>query len=145
MDNREREILKGMAKTSGLTYDQLLDLDLLPLLVTLFGGNSKPTDNLDLVELLTDFANNSANCSFASIWGNKSQDHSMLIARNLDLPSNIINLAAYTSLVVYQPNTGDNKVAAFGFIGSIPGFSWVSNKGLFAEYDDGTVNSFGSL
>ena len=139
IDHREREILNGMAKTSGLTYDQLLDLDVLPLLITLFGGHSKSTDHSDLATLLTEFANHPVeNCSFASVWGNKSQDHSMLVARNLDLPSNIISLAGYTSLVVYQPNNGDNKVAVFGFMGSIPGFSWVSNKGLFAEYNDGS-------
>lgn len=139
IDNREREILNGMAKTSGLTYEQLLDLDVLPLLITLFGSGSKHVDHSDLAALLTEFTNNyAAHCSFTSVWGNKSQDHSMLIARNLDLPSDIISLINYTSLVVYQPNNGDNKVAVFGFIGSIPGFSLVSNQGLFAEYNDGS-------
>lgn len=140
IDPREREILNGMAKTSGLTYEQLLELDVLPLLIDLelvdLSGDN-PDD--DPAVVLTKLINNpTEHCSFVSVWGKQSQDHSMLVARNLDLSDNITSLVRYTNLVVYQPNNGDNKVAAFGFLGSIPGFSWVNNKGLFTEYNDGS-------
>lgn len=129
LDARERAILQGMAKTSGLTYRQLLSIEMLPTLITLYSGFNG--------DKLSD-AGGLGHCSFLSIWGQRSKSDTMLVARNLDLSTPVTQLDNYHNLVVYNPSANnDNGVAVFGFIGFIPGFTWVNSKGLFAEYNDG--------
>ena len=128
IDDRERKLLHGMVKTSGLTYQQLLSIEMLPMLITLYSGFNG--------DKLTD-TSGSGYCSFLSVWGNLSKTGSMLIARNLDLSTAVTKLDSYYSLVVYKPNGDDNSVASFGFLGFIPGFTWINDKGLFSEYNDG--------
>lgn len=129
LDARERAILQGMAKTSGLTYHQLLSIEMLPTLITLYSGFNG--------DKLSD-AGGLGHCSFLSIWGQRSQSDTMLVARNLDLSTPVTQLDNYHNLVIYNPSANnDNGVAVFGFIGFIPGFTWVNSKGLFAEYNDG--------
>jgi hypothetical protein len=130
IDESEKQILRGMARTSGLDYYQLLNLDMLPMLATLYGGQIDPRN------LAAPSADSSGHCSFVSIWGKQSRSQSMVVARNLDLPTNINKLVPYATLVVYQPDNGGNKVATFGFLGSIPGFTWINNKQVFVEYND---------
>ena len=128
IDDRERELLQGMVKTSGLSYQQLLSIEMLPMLITLYSGfnGDKLTDD-----------GGSGHCSFLSVWGNLSKTGSMLIARNLDLSTAVTKLDPYYSLVIYKPSGNDNSVASFGFLGFIPGFTWINDKGLFSEYNDG--------
>lgn len=128
LDDREKSLLHGMEKTSGLTYKQLLSIEMLPTLITLYSGfnGDKLSDTGGL-----------GHCSFLSVWGKLSQTKSMLVARNLDLSTPVTKLDRYHSLVIYNPNTNDNSVAAFGFIGFIPGFTWFNSQGMFSEYNDG--------
>lgn len=128
IDNRERELLQGMVKTSGLSYQQLLSIEMLPMLITLYSGFNG--------DKLVD-ADGAGHCSFLSVWGNLSKTGSMLIARNLDLSTAVTKLDPYYSLVIYKPSGNDNSVASFGFLGFIPGFTWINDKGLFSEYNDG--------
>ena len=128
LDPREINILKGMAKTSGLTYKQLLSIEMLPMLITLFNGLNG--------DKLID-TKGTGHCSFLSIWGQLSSNNNMLIARNLDLSTAVTKLDSYYNLVIYNPSNNDSSVATFGFIGFIPGFSWISQNGLFSEYNDG--------
>lgn len=129
LDERERSILQGMAKTSGLTYRQLLSIEMLPTLITLYSGFDG--------DKLSD-AGGLGHCSFLSVWGKRSKLDTTLVARNLDLSTPVTQLDNYHSLVIYNPtNANDNSVATFGFIGFIPGFTWVNSRGLFAEYNDG--------
>lgn len=128
LDDKERALLHGMAKTSGLTYRQLLSIEMLPTLITLYSGFNG--------DKLSD-AGGLGHCSFLSIWGKLSQSGSMLVARNLDLSTPVTKLDPYHSLVIYNPNTNENSVATFGFIGFIPGFTWFNSQGMFSEYNDG--------
>lgn len=128
LDDKERNLLNGMAKTSGLTYRQLLSIEMLPMLITLYSGfNGDELSN----------AADLGHCSFLSVWGKLSQSESMLVARNLDLSTPVIKLDPYHSLVIYNPNTHENSVATFGFIGFITGFTWFNSQGMFSEYNDG--------
>lgn len=128
MDSREKDLLHGMAKTSGLSFRQLLSIEMLPMLITLYNGFNG--------DKLTD-TSGSGYCSFLSVWGNQSKTKSMLIARNLDLSTPVTKLDPYYSLVIYKPSGKEHSVASFGFIGFIPGFSWINSKQLFSEYNDG--------
>jgi len=128
LDKREVEILKGMTKTSGLTYRQLLSIEMLPMLITLYSGFNG--------DKLSD-AGGSGHCSFLSVWGNLSATNSMLVARNLDLSTPVTVLDPYYNLVIYNLANQDSSVATFGFTGFIPGFTWLNNHGLFSEYNDG--------
>ncbi|MEN9946785.1 MAG: hypothetical protein RLZZ293_1171, partial [Pseudomonadota bacterium] len=134
--DREKQILQGMASTSGLSYYKLLKVDILSLLAG--ASVEQKRDWLNFSQQLSNLDKNSrGHCSFISAWGDKTSTNSMLVGRNLDLPSLIRDLTPYDNLVIYQPTNGDNKVATFSFMGNIPGFTWVNNKGLFAEYNDG--------
>lgn len=128
LDEREKTLLNGMAKTSGLTYRQLLSIEMLPMLITLYSGLNG--------DKLTD-TSGTGYCSFLSIWGELSTTGTMLVARNLDLSTPVTKLDPYYNLVIYNPGKNANSVASFGFIGFIPGFTWINSKGLFSEYNDG--------
>jgi hypothetical protein len=140
---RELQILRGMAKTSGLSYYQLLKIDVLPLLA----GSFAPNNQQSLVQLSQQIANfeknSSGHCSFISVWGDKTTTKSMLVARNLDLSVSIKEFLPYVDVVIYHPNNGDNSVANFSFIGAIPGFTWVNNRGLFSEYNSASSSISG--
>ncbi|MDD3266458.1 MAG: C45 family autoproteolytic acyltransferase/hydrolase [Burkholderiales bacterium] len=130
LDDREKELLSGIAKTSGLNQRQLLSIEMLPMLITLYSGFDG--DKLNKTD-----TSGSGFCSFLSVWGNLSKTKTMLLARNLDLSTAVTKLDNYYSLVAYNPTNDGNSVASFGFIGFIPGFTWINNKGLFSEYNDG--------
>lgn len=143
MDDREKELLAGMAKTSGLSERQLLSIEMLPTLTTLYSGMNG--DKLNVANI-----HGNGFCSFLSVWGKLSKSDNMMVARNLDLSTPVTKLDDYYSLVIYNPNNGDSSVANFGFLGFIPGFTWVNNKGLFSEYNDGRrsvpgFNFFGQI
>lgn len=127
IDNREQKLLKGMATTSGLSYQQLLAIEMLPMLITLYSGFNG--------DKLSDTSGGF--CSFLSVCGERSTTNSMLVARNLDLSTPVTKLDPYYCLTIYKPINGDNQVASFGFLGFIPGFTWINNQGLFSEYNDG--------
>lgn len=143
MDTREKELLAGMSKTSGLSERQLLSIEMLPTLTTLYSGMNG--DKLNVANI-----HGNGFCSFLSVWGNLSKSGNMMVARNLDLSTPVTKLDDYYSLVIYNPDNGDNSVANFGFLGFIPGFTWINNKGLFSEYNDGRrsvpgFNVFGQI
>lgn len=121
LDPRERAILQGMAKTSGLTYRQLLSVELVSVAMDIFNDRTVH-----------------GHCSFMSAWGERSKSDTMLIARNLDLITQVGQLDKYNSLVIYNPTKcNDNSVASFGFIGLVPGFTMINSQGLFFEANDG--------
>lgn len=130
LDDREKELLTGISKTSGLNERQLLSIEMLPMLITLYSGFSGD-------KLTKSDTSGTGFCSFLSVWGELSKTKTMLLARNLDLSTAVTKLDNYYSLVAYNPTEDGNSVASFGFIGFIPGFTWVNNKGLFSEYNDG--------
>lgn len=121
LDPRERAILDGMAKTSDLTFRQLLSVGLIIIAMDLFEDRTV-----------------SDHCSFMATWGRLSQAGSMIIARNLDLITQVGDLDKYNNLVIYNPTeTNDNSVASFGFVGLIPGLTMMNDCGLFFEVNNG--------
>lgn len=121
LDPRERDILQGMAKTSGLTYRQLLSVELVSVAMDVFNDRKV-----------------SGHCSFMGAWGKRSKSDTMIVARNLDLITEVGQLDKYNSLVIYNPTEyNNNSVASFGFIGLIPGYTMVNNRGQFFEINNG--------
>lgn len=121
LDPRERAIVEGMAKTSGLTYQQLLSVELVSVAMDVFNDRKV-----------------SGHCSFMGVWGKRSKSDTMIVARNLDLITQVGQLDKYNSLVIYNPTEyNNNSVASFGFIGLIPGYTMVNNRGQFFEINNG--------
>ncbi|MBX9865831.1 MAG: hypothetical protein K2Y14_02875 [Burkholderiales bacterium] len=127
IDQREKDLLTGISLTLGLSYFQTLEVATLPIVMLLNGViNSMDSATPDL-----------GNCSFAAVWGSQSASKSTLVARNLDLFKQVKPLDEYSLLTIFHPNNGDNKLAAFSFVDFIPGFTWVSERGIFVEYNNG--------
>lgn len=131
LDRREKQFLRGAAASSGIPYQRLVILDLLPYLFTL------------------NEASNGEHCSFVSVNGNLSKTGQVLIGRNMDYDTQTKEILNYVTMVVYHPNDGSNTVATFGFLGFIPGHTIVTKNGLFLESNDGSysspVNSMGMV
>jgi len=121
---RMKEIRAGIAETSGLSAAEVDVLYEGPIVyLTTFGAK--------------------AGCSFMAVWGNYTQDGSVVLSRNYDLPDVFSVFYPYYTLTVYNPTDGSNGVATFGPAGARPE-TLMNSAGLFIA-DDNAVDSGSTL
>ncbi|HDS63615.1 MAG TPA: peptidase M1 [Methanofollis liminatans] len=117
---RMKEIRTGIAETSGLSAAEVDVLYEGPIVyLTTYGAK--------------------AGCSFMAVWGDYTQDGSVVLSRNYDLPDVFSVFYPYYTLTVYNPTDGSNGVATFGPAGARPE-TLMNSAGLFIA-DDNAVDS----
>jgi|GEM_PF-2305884 len=138
--NEEKSLLQGISETSGLSYQEALSLDVLPIVLISASGESF-NHTLDSKFGLTPLAViRSSHCSFLSVKGDKAyKDHS-LVLRNMDFNTFAKAFLPYTLIVIYHPNNGDNSVATIGFTGFISGHTVINNKHIFIARNDASTS-----
>jgi hypothetical protein len=109
---RYKEILSGIAETSGLGLDKELIID-----------------SIEYSYLLS-----KDKCSAIAAWGNYASGGLLVFGRNYDYSP---TLARYASVVVYNPDDGSIPVASVTFTGCIYVTTGMNEKGLFLELNTG--------
>ncbi len=115
---RFRDILAGMAETSGMSLENLTILSRVPFV--------------------------SPSCSALFAWGNYSLDESMVVGRNADFYSVTNDFLNYTIIVVYNPTDGSHSVATVCRPAQLQIHTGMNDQGLFLEANDGS-SSGGSI
>ena len=118
---RMKEIIQGMADTSGLTYD-----DVAIVYYGSFFHDSLP-------------ASQPTGCSFLATSSNYTKDGSMIVSRNFDLNDADSVFDPYYVLVVYRPDDGSNSVATISPAGMRPE-TLMNSKGLIIADDNGMAS-----
>ena len=121
LNSNMRELMQGMSETSGLTYDQIQQLNagmfILPDLV--FGEESPST------------------CSAIAVWGDYTTDGKLIIGRNWDMDrKSMKKYMKYLAVVVYNPESG-NSFADVHPLGNIYIETGFNERGLFIELNNG--------
>ena len=115
---RFREILYGIAETSGMEFEKLLILNELVTVTHVIGED--------------------VHCSFIATWGDYSTDGTMITGRHFDYPEFFNKFADFVTVTVFNPTDGSVPTATVGFLGSIEAVTVMNRSGLFAEVNDGT-------
>jgi len=106
-----REFFMGMSETSGLTLDK-----------------HKIINGIVLGYIM------SAGCSGLGVWGDYDEGGKLIFGRNWDLPAkDLISLAPYFNVVVFNPEGTSNSVADFSYAGTVFFQTSMSAKGIFLE------------
>ncbi|MFC1643795.1 C45 family autoproteolytic acyltransferase/hydrolase [Candidatus Omnitrophota bacterium] len=114
---RFRDILQGIAETSGMDLDKIMILDQLIDIQTLNKDNTK--------------------CAAIVAWGDYTGEKPLVFGRNFDYPEAYKKFADFLMVTVYNPTDGSNPVAAVGYPAQIDLLTGMNNKGLFLELNDG--------
>lgn len=118
---RQLQIFRGMAATSGLEVAQLLTLD--------------QCLSISLLE--------ATGCTFIAAWGPYTQDGELIAGRTFDWYRSYWDaFAPYLCVVVYNPSTGGHGAATVSFAGMVNGLTAFNDQGLFIEMNNG-INSMG--
>ncbi len=128
MPMRQKELVRGMAETSGLSRQKVI-----------LAGD------MVMVQILArkKFGGNVTSCSSAAAWGKYTVDGKVLTARNYDFPDLFRILAKdYALIVVYKPTDGSNAMAGLGLTGSISFVDAFTGKGIYVEVNN-AVDSAG--
>ena len=115
---RMKEIREGMAETSGLTVEELEILYMEVCVVMSAVLQTEPA------------------CSFMAVWGNYTNDGSVVLSRNYDMPDVISPYYPYYTLVVYNPTDGSNGVATFNPVGARTE-TLMNSAGLYISENNG--------
>jgi hypothetical protein len=108
---RYKEILGGIAETSGLGLDKELIID-----------------SIEYSYLLS-----KEKCSGIAAWGNYTSGGPLVFGRNYDYAT----MEDYVSVVVYNPDDGSIPVASVSYTGCIYVTTGMNKKGLFLELNTG--------
>ncbi len=111
---RFRDILSGMAETSGMSLENLTILSRVPYIAP--------------------------NCSAIFTWGKYSIDGSMVVGRNIDFYSVDNDFLNYTVVVVYNPIDGSHSVATVCRPAQLQIHTGMNDRGLFLESNDGSIS-----
>ena len=117
---RLKEIIYGIAETSGMELEKLLVLNELITLAHLMGP---PVD-----------------CSYIATWGDYSADGTMVTGRHWDYPEFYKIFSDFLTVTIYNPTDGSVPTATIGFVGGIETFTVMNRGGLFAEVNNGTIS-----
>jgi hypothetical protein len=119
---RYREIVEGMAQTSGLGLEkQIL---------------------LNAIEWIPKLERPGAHCSGVAAWGDYTGFRPLLFGRNNDDTSFFKRFAPWTVVFVLDPGDGSIPVAIVNYAGVIYAPSGMNAEGVFLELNSGN-NSFG--
>jgi hypothetical protein len=119
--HRYREIVLGMAETSGLGRDKQVILN--------------------AVEWIPKLALPAAHCSGLAVWGDYTGSGPLLFGRNNDDTAFFKRFAPYVVVVVLDPRDGSIPVAIVNYAGVVYAPSGMNAAGLFLELNSG--NSMG--
>jgi hypothetical protein len=114
---RMKEILAGVAETSGLDFSKILLLNAVEVLVA---G--------DLW--------NAAHCSGIAVWGEYSAG-ALVYGRNYDYFGWFRELGEHLTVAVYHPLDGSLATAAIGYAGQIYMTTGINERGIFLELNNG--------
>ncbi|HWQ48971.1 MAG TPA: C45 family peptidase, partial [Methanosarcina sp.] len=111
---RYKEIIYGMAETSGLGLDkQLIVNDLEAYLVS------------------------EEQCSGVAAWGNYTSGDPLVFGRNYDMGP---KLAKYVTVAIYDPDDGSIPVASITYTGVVYVTSGMNKEGVFLELNNGQIS-----
>lgn len=110
-----KEVLRGMAETSGMTLDQLL--------------------LVNAMELIADEANCSHSTGIA-VWGDYAS-RSLVYGRNYDYIPWFRDFSNNLVIAVYHPADGSLATATISWVGGIYVVSGMNEKGIFLELNNG--------
>jgi hypothetical protein len=122
LNSNMRELMHGMSETSGLTYDQIQQLNA--------GMFTLP--DLVFSEKFPD------SCSAIAVWGDYTTDGKLIVGRNWDMDrESMKKYMKYLAVVVFNPNFG-NSFADVHPLGNIYIETGFNEKGLFIELNNGS-------
>lgn len=113
---RFREVLKGIAETSGLSLEAV-----------------KLTNAL---ELLYAFATNGPRCTGIAVWGDYSSGP-LVYGRNYDYFPLFKKFKDTITIAVYHPADGSLAAAVIGYVGGIYAVNGMNERGIFLELNNG--------
>jgi hypothetical protein len=108
---RYREILRGIAETSGLGLDKALIIN-----------------SIEGAYLISRFG-----CSGIAAWGDYTSGGTLVFGRNFDW----MTIGNYFSVVVYNPDDGNIPVAVVGYTGCVYVCTGMNKKGVVLELNNG--------
>lgn len=109
--SRLKQLMEGMAETSGLTLAQLKIVNVVEFSAAVF------------------------NCSAMAAWNQYAAD-GLVYGRNYDAPG-FQSLCNDILVVVYHPSDGSLAMATIGYAGEIYAVNGINEKGLFLELNNG--------
>jgi len=118
---RYKEIIYGMAETSGMGLDKQLIVNNMIKAIAIYINSHQ--DNPHGKE-----------CSGVAAWGNYTSNGQLVFGRNYDLGP---EPTKYTTVVVYNPIDGSIPLASINCIGHIGMESGMNKEGIFLELNDG--------
>lgn len=129
LPERNRQILTGISKSTGLSFDSVLKLS--------FAVDFAFTPKTENNSTLSHFG-----CSAVEATSPYTdKNFGTLIGRIYDMPSEYFDLYKnYTGLVIYKPINGDNSVITLSYLGQINGLSGINDKGITSEIDNGLLS-----
>lgn len=122
MPVRQKELIRGMAATSGLSKEKTI-----------------LASDLVMVQILArkKFGGNTAACTSVAAWGKHTTDGKVVTARNFDFPNLFRSmLKDFGTVVVFNPTDGSNSVAGLGLTGSIYFVDAINSKGIYTEVNN---------
>ena len=111
-----KEVMRGIAETSGLTLEQ--------------------TQLVNALELLCGPLMNQPQCTGIAAWGDYS-DGPLVYGRNYDYLPWFREFSQDLAVVVYHPADGSLAVATIGYAGEIYVVNGMNEKGIFLELNNG--------
>ena len=119
------ELYRGMAETSGLTFEQLRTVNSVELIWL-----DRLTGNLRGVF-------DGGRCTSLALWSNFTPDQKVLFGRNYDWLPDFEALLHTLVLTVFHPADGANAVAMFNWAGCLYLTTGMNENGLFLELNSG--------
>ena len=110
------EFMEGVSETSGLTIDQVQQLNAMERI----GGLPK--------------------CSAVACWDDYSAGP-LIVGRNYDYSSAFVTLKNDMVVTVYHPADGSLAVATIGYAGEVNSYNAINDKGIFMELNNGTPST----
>lgn len=110
-----KEVLRGMAETSGLPLDRLLLVNAMELIA----GET-----------------NFAHCTGIAVWGDYVSGP-LVYGRNYDYIPWFRDFGENIVIAVYHPADGSLATATIGFVGEIYAVNGINEKGIFLELNNG--------
>lgn len=122
LPKRQKDLLLGMAETSGLKLEKLVCTGF-PMTIQIlarkkWGGSVNA-------------------CTSVAAWGRYTADGKTLTARDFDFPDQVRALAKdFLTVVIFKPSDGSNGLTGIGLAGSICFIDAVNDHGLYVEINN---------
>lgn len=114
-----KEFFSGVARTSGLSLDQLKVANALEM-VLIFGSDSYPPTR----------------CSAVSVWGEYSRGGHLVYGRNYDYAREFSVLDDHIAVTIFKPDSKHIPFAICTWAGCVYASTGINKKGMFVEEND---------